>query len=250
MTVEEIEVKTVLVKSAIPGADYVINPYKGCAHGCAYCYAGLMRSSLSGGSAGWGSYVKAKVNLPEVLERQLARCRKQGHVMLSSVCDPYQPAEERYQLTRQSLILLRYYGWSTSVLTRSPLVLRDKDIFRSMLEIDIGFSIPTDDDVVRMRLEPAAPSIPERINALKELHSAGIKTWVFVAPVLPMDPDRLADLIAPYAAEVLIDHLNYKTRFSAVFRKAGYASALSGDFAPTMVERLRTALGKENVPIL
>ena len=96
MQLAEITVKSALVKSGIPGVEYVINPYLGCGHGCKYCYAVFMKKyARRFQGQPWGSFVEAKVNIAEVLRRELARKRQRGRAMLSSVCDPYQPVEGR-----------------------------------------------------------------------------------------------------------------------------------------------------------
>ncbi|MCX5893586.1 MAG: radical SAM protein, partial [Deltaproteobacteria bacterium] len=166
MQLAEITVKTALVKSGIPGVEYVINPYLGCGHGCKYCYAVFMKKyARRFQGQPWGSFVEAKVNIAEVLRRELARKRQRGRALLSSVCDPYQPVEGRYRLTRQILTALRDYGWGIDILTRSPLVTRDLDILAGAPQVSVGFSIPTDAEAVRRITEPQAPPIPARIAA-------------------------------------------------------------------------------------
>src|SRR5271157_5842440 len=147
MDVIEIRIKSALVRSKIPGVDYVINPYLGCGHGCRYCYAVFMKKyARRFPGQPWGSFVEAKVNIAEVLRRELARKRQRGRALLSSVCDPYQPVEGKYRLTRQCLEALRDYGWGLDILTRSPLVTRDLDILAGASGVSVGFSIPTDDE--------------------------------------------------------------------------------------------------------
>jgi hypothetical protein len=108
--------------------------------------------------------------------------------------------------------------------------------------VSVGFSIPTDDDRVRKILEPEAPSIPERIAALRQVYEAGIHTWVFVAPTLPMNPERLASLIGPYISGYLIDPLNYKKQVAGTFHRQGWDDELTTEWAGSTVSRLRTAL--------
>jgi DNA repair photolyase len=227
-----ITAKTALVRSRIPGVDYVINPYLGCGHGCRYCYAVFMRRyARHHAGAPWGSFVEAKVNLPEVLAGELARKKHVGRAFLSSVCDPYQPAELRYRLTRRCLEMLGEYGWGVSILTRSPLVSRDLDVLAAMPEVNVGLSIPTDDDQVRRVLEPHAPPIAARIATLKRLQAAGLSPWVFIAPMLPLDPARLHKLIAPYASRIMMDPLNYRRQVSGIFRRHGWDYALTDAYA-------------------
>lgn len=234
MNIVEITAKTALVKSRIPGVAYAINPYLGCAHACRYCYAVFMRKySRHHQRLPWGQFVEVKSNIAEVLRVELARKRGTDRVMLSSVCDPYQPAELRYGLTRRCIQALKEFGWGIDILTKSPLATRDLDIMTSALDLSLGFSIGTDDDNVRAILEPDAPPIPSRIAALKKLHDAGIKTWVFIAPMLPMNAKRLCELIAPHVDEVLTDSLNYKSQVASIFMKRNWAYALTDEYAET-----------------
>lgn len=244
MDITEVTAKTALVRSRIPGVEYVINPYTGCGHGCRYCYAVFMRKySRQHQAAQWGSFVEVKTNIVAVLRAELARKRKTGTAMLSSVCDPYQPAERRYRLTRGCLEALREHGWGISILTRSPLVTRDIDLLKSCLGASVGFSIPTDDDTVRQTLEPASPSIDARIRALREVHAAGIHTWVFIAPILPMDPQRLVGMILPHIDDAMVDPLNYRGQVADLFRRHGWARALSDEYAAETGAELIRLLG-------
>lgn len=239
MDITEINAKTALVRSKIPGVPYVINPYLGCGHGCRYCYAVFMRRySRHHPQAPWGSFVEVKVNLAEVLRNELPRKRQKSRAFLSSVCDPYQPAELKYRLTRQCLELLKEYGWGISILTRSPLVCRDLDILRAAPEVSVGLSIPTDDDRVRKILEPHSPPIGARVAALKKLQDAGLSPWVFIAPMLPLHPARLYELISPYVSRVMLDPLNYRGQVRALFHRQGWAHALTDAYAAATRARL------------
>ena len=232
LDITEITVKSALVRSKIPGAEYVINPYLGCAHGCRYCYAVFMRRySRQHASSPWGSFVEVKVNLLDILTAELRRKKQPGRVFLASVCDPYQLVEARYRLTRGCLELLREHGWRINILTRSPLVTRDLEILKEIPEVSVGFSIPTDNDRVRQILEPQAPPITARLQALARLHDAGLHTWVFVAPMLPMRPERLFDAIAPHIDHLMVDSLNYRQQVQAIFRQHGWDRALTDEYA-------------------
>jgi len=125
MIVKEILCKSVLSKSGISSVDYAVNPYVGCQHGCVYCYARFMKR-FTGHGEEWGEFVDVRVNAPQVLTRELSRTAK-GVVLLSSVTDPYQPLEKKYELTRKCLQKLLMYQFPITILTKSTLVLRDLD---------------------------------------------------------------------------------------------------------------------------
>lgn len=243
--IAEVTAKAALVRSRIPGVEFVVNPYTGCGHGCTYCYATFMaKYSKRYQHAAWGSFVEAKINIVEVLRSELSRKRKTGTVSLSSVCDPYQPAEASYRLTRGCVEALREHGWGVGILTRSPLVTRDIDLLRTCIGASVGFSIPTDDDGVRAVLEPNAPPIEARIEALRQVHAAGIRTWVFVAPLLPMDARRLAALVGPHVDDAMVDALNYRGQVESLFRSHGWDDALTDGYAERTGAELLRLLGK------
>ena len=166
---------------------YTANLYKGCSHGCVYCYA----PSLTHDERRWGSYVDVKVNAPDVLDRELRSLRK-DEVFLSSASDPYQPVEAKFKLTRRCLEVLLRHGFPVSVLTRSPLVLRDLDLLKKFEWTCVGMSITS---VPSRLFEPGVPPLERRIETLARLSRAGITTWVSLAPVIPgivmVDFDRL-----------------------------------------------------------
>jgi DNA repair photolyase len=166
---------------------YTANLYKGCTHGCKYCYA----PSLTHDEREWGRYVDAKVNAPSVLDRELKGLRK-DEVFLSSASDPYQPVEAKYRLTRRCLEILLRHDFPVSILTRSPLVLRDLELLKRFSWVRVGMSITT---VPVRRFEPGVPPVERRVSTLKRLADAGIRTWVSLAPVIPglmmVDLDRL-----------------------------------------------------------
>ena len=158
-------------------SEYTYNLYRGCTHGCVYCYA----PSLIHDERRWGDYVDAKINAASVLDRELARAKKQV-VFVSSASDPYQPVEARFKITRKVLKVLAKNKFPVLVLTRSPLVLRDIDILREFDWIRVGFSIST---VPTKFYEPGVPPLEKRLQAMAELHDFGITTWVSMAPLIP-----------------------------------------------------------------
>jgi DNA repair photolyase len=200
MIVKEVQAKAILSKSKV--YPYVINPYTGCQHNCSYCYARFMKK-FTGHREPWGQFVDVKVNAPELLLLEI-RKKKPASVWVSGVCDPYQPLEGRYQLTRRCLEILAHNNWPVTVQTRSPLVLRDIDILKQGGDFEVGLSVTTADERIRKLFEPNAPPIKERVRALGELHQAGIKTFVMVAPILPGAED-LAEILAGKVDSVIVD---------------------------------------------
>jgi len=181
--INEIKCKTVLNKSRIPGVDFALNPYVGCSHKCLYCYAVFMKR-FTGHTEPWGDFVDVKTNASEVLGQQLRRLKK-SRISFGTVCDPYQQTEEQYKITRRCLEALTYYYHSVSILTKSPLVLRDLDLLKKTKDIEVGFTITTLEPEIKEIFEPFSPSVQERLEALKNLSQNKIPAWVFVAPLLP-----------------------------------------------------------------
>ena len=244
MVVErEVECRSLLGRSRIYGVDYSINPYMGCEHGCAYCFARFM-IRYAGASEGWGQFVNVKVNAPHVLERQLRTARK-GLVLLSSVTDPYQPIESKYQLTRRSLELLLAADFPVSILTKSSLVLRDIDLIRKLSKSEVGLTMVTLDEDVARNFEPKASSIKERLETLRTLSSSGIETYAFIGPVLPyVTEESLEELIARLAKtpvkRILVDRLNIKAGNWRTIKKT-----LSEHY-PNLIPKFEEALFKQS----
>ncbi|GBE06338.1 MAG TPA: radical SAM protein [Nitrospirae bacterium] len=244
--VKEIEVRSVLTKTGIPGKKYCINPYIGCVHACKYCYATFMKK-FTGHIEPWGSFVDVKINAPERLEKQLKRAER-GDIIMSSVTDPYQPVESKYMITRKCLEIIASHGFPVDILTKSPLVLRDIDIISEM-NAEVGITITTDDDSIRRIFEPNAPVISARIEALKTLHKKGIDTYVFIGPCLPMDPEALARKIRPYVNSVLIDRMNYESRAKGLYRKFGMEKWLDDKYITEIIMRLKKGFSDKQVEV-
>jgi len=243
--IREIQAKSILSKSGIPGADYCINAYVGCSHACIYCYATFMKK-YTGHAEAWGTFVDVKVNAAELLRKQLPKA-KRGRVMVSSVTDAYQPIEVKYRLTRQCLEILQAHQFPVDILTKSPLVLRDLDIIKRFDEIEVGITISTDDEKMRKIFEPGAPPIEARISTLRKLKEQGVKTYVFVGPMLPMNPEVLGEKIGPYADSILISRMNYVAKTVHLFKKLGMMQWLDKSFAEEIKTRFRKRLGETKV---
>ena len=191
-----------------------------------YCYARFMKR-VTGHREPWGEFVDVKINAADLLRVEIKKKRR-GRVWVSGVCDPYQPLEAKYRLTRQCLEILARNTWPVIIQTRSPLVLRDIDIMKDAQDFEVGLSITTADDRIRKLFEPQAPPINDRIQALDELHKAGIRTYAMIAPVLP-GAEGLAELLKGKIDYVLIDRMNYHYA-DWVYRKYGMEDKLGDDF--------------------
>jgi DNA repair photolyase len=182
---------------------------------------------FTGHSEPWGQFVDVKIKAPDLLRLEITK-KKPARVWISGVCDPYQPLEAKYKLTRQCLEILAQNNWPVSVQTRSPLVLRDIDILKKGRDFEVGLSITTADDSIRKLFEPDAPPIENRVRALDELHRAGIKTYVMIAPMLP-GAESLAEILAGKVDRVITDRMNYHYA-DWVYRKYGLTDKMTDDF--------------------
>jgi DNA repair photolyase len=175
----------------------------------------------------WGEFVDVKINAPELLSKEILK-KKVGNVWVSGVCDPYQPLEAKYQLTRRCLAILAEHKWPVVVQTRSPLVLRDIDILKNAKNFEVGFSVTTADDSIRKLFEPHAPPIKDRIAALDALHKAGIRTYAMIAPMLP-GTEGLVELLRGKVDYILVDRMNYTNALS-IYRQNNLEDKLSGEY--------------------
>jgi DNA repair photolyase len=241
MIIKEIQSKTILSASKV--YPYVINPYTGCQHNCAYCYAHFMKR-FTGHKEPWGQFVDVKLNASGLLIREITRKRK-DRVWISGVCDPYQPLEAKYRLTRQCLEILAANDWPVTVQTRSPLVLRDLDIFQRGKDFEVGLSITTADESIRKLFEPNAPPIRERVRALDELHQAGIRTFAMIAPILP-NAESLAEILAGKVVSVILDRMNYHYA-DWVYRKYGLQDCLTDDYFSQTEQALSSAFANMGI---
>jgi len=264
LIVKEIECKSILTKSGIKTVDYAINPYVGCGHGCVYCYATFMKR-FTGHKEEWGTFVDVKVNAAEVLARQLRRA-KPGNIMLGTVTDAYQPLERQYGITRACLEPLAGYDFPVTILTKSPLVLRDLDLIKRLKNAEVAFTITTPDDQVRKRFEPGSSPILERLETLRTLAEAGISTWAFCGPLLPFLSDGEVEIDALFrelkrvgVGYVLVDSLNLRGAAWGRVRKAlkayypdlveGYRALLTDrkPYHQTLVERTRQIAARHSL---
>lgn len=218
--------RPLLQPCSLDGYDVQIDTYVGCEHLCHYCYA------LNAAESDWGEEILVHRALRSRLQAELDRylsvavapsavadaagpqaaavAAAQGPatraVYLGWNCDPYQPVEAKARQTRAALEVLTDRGWSATVLTKSPLVTRDIDLFRRMPDASLGVSVAFRDEPVRRRFEARAPATSRRVAALRELHEAGLDTYALICPVMPyLTPVReLIEDLRPYVATIWV----------------------------------------------
>src|ERR671937_2390222 len=170
--------------------DWSLNPYMGCVHRCTFCYVrAFERRADRPFDDRYGTSIRVKVNVVEVLRRELARPSWAGEgVAVGAATDPYQPAEGRYRLTRGCLEAFAEAANPFSIITRGPLIVRDLDVLveaARRADVAVTFSVPTVDEEVWRRTEPGTAHPRQRLRVVKRLVDAGIKTGIGMAPILP-----------------------------------------------------------------
>ena len=206
MVIQEIQTKSVLTKSNLPVSDYSVNPYVGCTHACKYCYASFMKR-FTNHPEPWGEFLDVKY-WPDIRNPQ----KYQGkELFFGSVTDPYNPQEETYRRTRTLLEQLQGSGIRLSIQTKSDLVLRDLDLIRSFPDARVGFSINTLDEAFKDDMDRAV-SIERRLEAMRRLHEAGIRTTCFISPIFPgiTDVPAIIDRVREQCNLIWLENLNLR----------------------------------------
>lgn len=242
MKIKEIQTKSILSKSKVH--DWTLNPYRGCQHGCFYCYARFMKRFI-GHKEKWGEFVDIKTNASELLAKEVKR-KKKGRVWISGVCDPYQPLEKKYKLTKKCLKIFQENSWPVIIQTKSPLVLRDLDLLKKFEDIEVGFTITTADKEIKKFFEPRTPSIEERIKALERMHREGIKTYVMIAPLLP-GAEALVSELEGKIDYTIVDKMNYHYA-DWVYRKYNLEKLRKSEFFIRKGNELAELLGEKKIP--
>lgn len=209
MKVIQKDVKSILTKSKLPSADFVINPYVGCTHKCIYCYACFMHR-FNDIDIKWGEYLIVK-NLKEDFLKNKEKVAGKT-ILLSSVTDPYQPINKKYKKTNEILMNLIETDANIEILTKSDSILQDIELIKKLKHITVGISLCTIDDDISKVIEPGATISSKRINALKYLHDSKIKCYVFISPIIPFVTDvySLIDQLAGIVDYFCFENLNLR----------------------------------------
>src|SRR6516225_959269 len=185
------------------GFDWTCNPYVGCSFGCTYCYAMFLPQNRRPKEE-WGRWFQAKINAIELARKQAPKVAGQA-VYMSSVTDPYLPAERSLQLTRGILEALIPHQPRFLVQTRGPLVVRDFDLLKQFHAVRINMSIPTDSEEVRQAFEPKAPPLEKRWQAIAAAREEGLPVGICVTPMLPLEnPEAFVRKLVAFNPDVLV----------------------------------------------
>jgi len=201
-----VDAKNLLTKSKLPDADYVINPYIGCNHGCVYCYAEFMSRFTGHAGEEWGSFMDVKKN-----DKPFPKNLVGKSILIGSATDPYNPLEKRYEKTREILIRLQDTEARVEILTKSPLVLRDLDIISTQC-IRVGISLGTMDAEFARLTEKHAASPQQRLETIRVLNEARVEVYAFISPIFPLFSDwkTVANETEKYVSQICFENLNLR----------------------------------------
>jgi radical SAM mobile pair protein B len=210
--IQEIEVKSVMTKSNLPVADFSVNPYVGCLHGCKYCYASFMKR-FTNHPEPWGEFIDVK-HWPEIKN---AKRYAGKEAFFGSVTDCYQPHEAKYKRTRALLEQLQGSGISVSIATKSDLVLRDLDLIKTFPHARVSWSINTLDESFRREMDVAV-SIERRLEAMRQFYEAGVETTCFISPIFPgiTDVEAIIERAKGQCNLVWLENLNLRGDYRPV----------------------------------
>lgn len=207
--IREIEVQSVMTKSSLPVGGFSVNPYVGCPHACKYCYASFMKR-FTGHTEPWGTFLDVKhwkpITNPHKYDGQ--------RIVIGSVTDGYNPYEEEFCRTRRLLEELKGTNAEIMICTKSDLVLRDLDLLKKFPKVTVSWSINTLDEQFRMDMDRAV-SIERRIEAMKKVYEAGIRTVCFVSPIFPgiTDVKSIIGRVKDFADLIWLENLNLRGQF-------------------------------------
>jgi len=249
------------------GFGFSLNPYIGCAFGdaggCPFCYVRTLPVA-NAAEGDWGTWVIAKANLPELLDKELASLARAGKladttVFMSSATDPYQGLERRLRITRRSLEkFLERPPRRVLLQTRSPLIERDLELLcRLGRHVIASITVETNDEQVRRALTPTSPSIARRLQTARRLREAGVFTQLAIAPMMPNEPARFAAIIDQVADRVVVDtyfdgdgangRRSRALGIDALYQRLGYENWFRRGAEADLVSALRARLGTGRV---
>lgn len=209
LLIRDVETKNIMTKSNLPVGGYSVNPYVGCTHGCKYCYASFMKR-FTGHTEPWGTFLDIK-HWPTIKN---PKKYKDQRVVIGSVTDGYLPQEKQVRNTRRILEQLKSSGAEILICTKSDLVLRDIDLLKEMGKVTVSWSINTLDEKFQADMDKAA-SISHRLEAMKQVYEAGIRTVCFISPVFPgiTDFEKIFERVKDQCDLVWLENLNLRGGF-------------------------------------
>ena len=207
--ISEIEVQSVMTKSSLPVGGFSVNPYVGCPHACKYCYASFMKR-FTGHTEPWGTFLDVKHWKPIANPHKYDGQR----IVIGSVTDGYNPYEEEFCRTRRLLEELKGTNAEIMICTKSDLVLRDLDLLKKFPKVTVSWSINTLDEQFRKDMDRAV-SIERRIEAMRKVYEAGIRTVCFVSPIFPgiTDVKSIIGRVRDFADLIWLENLNLRGQF-------------------------------------
>ena len=252
----------------LKGFAYSLNPYVGCGFGagggCPFCYVRMLPVAHAQKGGGWGEWVIAKSNLPDLLEKELCALERAGRldavtVFMSSATDPYQGIERRLELSRRSLErFARHRIRRLLVQTRSPMVERDIGQLRELGgSLIVSITLETDDESVRRAITPTSASVERRLRTCARLRDAGIFVQVAIAPMMPNHPARFAEMVGKVSDRVVLDTYfdgdgasGRRSRALGVgelYKSLGYARWFRPGAERELLATLRSRMGHDRV---
>lgn len=207
--IRDIETKNIMTKSTLPVGGYSVNPYVGCTHGCKYCYASFMKR-FTGHTEPWGTFLDVK-HWPVIKNPQKYKGQR---VVIGSVTDGYLPQEAQFRNTRKLLEQLKNSGAELLICTKSDLVLQDLDLLKEMGKVTVSWSINTLEEAFQSDMDNAV-SVERRLDAMKQVYDAGIRTVCFISPVFPgiTDFEAIFHRVKEQCDLVWLENLNLRGAF-------------------------------------
>lgn len=209
--IKDIDVKSVMTKSSLPVGGFSVNPYVGCPHACKYCYASFMKR-FTGHTEPWGAFLDVKhwkpIDNPHKFDGQ--------RIVVGSVTDGYNPYEAEFRRTRKLLEELEGTDAEIMICTKSDLVLRDLDLLKKFHKVTVSWSVNTLDEQFRLDMDRAV-SIERRLEAMKQVYDAGIRTVCFISPIFPgiTDVKAIIHKVKDFTDLIWLENLNLRGQFKS-----------------------------------